>query len=172
MTTSSNATRPNLWQRIVRGTSGGLAGALAGLGLFILAAISFSMSISPEEPIRRMPMFSRMSVSDFERLCVMGHVIVFMMLLTVGVAAGVWRGRLQIGSRWCWMAYGALAGVALVVLTSYIVDLRFPEAQLFDYSEHAAFEFKFRAATFLGIMGCLVGMVLYHLQPRRPSTGA
>lgn len=171
MTSHSRAPPAGILRRVVAGAAGGVAGALGGLGLFLLGSISVTMSLAPDEPLRRMSFFSRMPAADFERFYVIAHVVVLVVFVAVGAATGMLCGRAPIGARWRWMAYGALAGVASVALTSYVIDLRFPDAQLFDYSENAAFEFKFRAAQFLGLLGCFAGMLLFHLQRRLPQPG-
>jgi hypothetical protein len=171
MTSDLSAQQTGVVRRAARGAAGGAAGALGGLGLFLLGSISVTMSVAPDEALRRMTLFSRMPAADFERFYLISHIVALIVFVGVGAATGILCGRAPIGARCRWMAYGALTGVAFVALVSYVVDLRFPDAQLFDHSENAAFEFKFRAAQYLGLIGCFVGMVLYHLHARRSRNG-
>jgi hypothetical protein len=50
--------------------------------------------------------------------------------------------------------------VAFVVLASWAAHCIYPNAQLFDGSENAAFEFKFRAAQVVGVLGGAAGMLV------------
>ena len=170
-TNCTNEPNPSVLRRASRTATAGVAGALGGLGLFMLTSISLTMAISAEGPFRQMATLSRLPRADFERLYWIGHIVAFVVFVAAGATAGILHGRLQIGAHWRWMVYGAMTGVAFVVLVSYVVETRFPNAQSFDYSENAAFEYKFRAAQFLGVLGGVVGgvvgMLFHQLKPRR-----
>jgi len=156
---------PSSTSRLIsRKVAGAAAGAVGGLAVFVLASISLTMSLSALGLSQQNAIVGGMSQPELERLSRIGHLLLGALCVAAGAILGILPARRLLGNHWRWMAYGALAGVAVVVLASFIVDSRFPNAELFDSSENAAFEFKFRAAQSLAILGAALGISLYQIR--------
>lgn len=156
-------------RRATRSLTGALIGAIGGLAFFVLAAVSAAIGWQDSDFIR-VPA-TPLPRAQVEVVSVTAHIVGCVTCIGIGGALGLFQGRRRLGARWRWITYGALTGIVSIFMISYVIDLRFPNAEPFDYSEEAAFEFKFRAAQVLATIGAIAGFVSHQLQQRRRNPG-